>query len=42
MEENYRLRIQQYKDENGFLKKQVEVLEKLMDNNERTINTGRR
>ena len=42
MEENYRLRIQQYKDENGFLKKQVEILEKLMNNNEVNINKMRK
>jgi len=42
IEENYRLRIQQYKDENGFLKKQVEVLEKLMNNNEVNMNRTRK
>src|SRR5688500_4303114 len=42
MEENYRLRIQQYKDENGFLKKQIEVLEKLMASNENEFDKTRR
>ena len=32
MEENYRLRIQQYKEENCFLKKQIEMFERLLAN----------
>ena len=42
IEENHRLRIQQYKEENNFLKKQIEVLEKLMANNESDFEKTRR
>ena len=42
MEENHRLRIQQYKEENNFLKKQIEVLENILAKNELNNDNGRR
>ena len=34
LDENYSLRIQQYKEENLFLKKQIEILENMLTNHE--------
>lgn len=40
-DENYRVRIQQYKEETCFLKKQIEVLENLLSNSESNANRKR-
>lgn len=42
LEDNYRTRIQQYKEENGFLKKQVEVLENLLASSEHNLERNRK